>query len=64
MLILKITKNKALHTLQTENFLKYILKVKAWIFFNINFCRIINLSLHVNKNEFRKIVRKIAWGKV
>ena len=32
MMILKVTKNKALHSLQTVYFLKYILRVKAWIF--------------------------------
>ena len=32
MLILKVTKNKALHSLQTVFFLKYSLKVKVWIF--------------------------------
>ena len=32
MMILKVTKNKALHSLQTVCFLKYILRVKAWIF--------------------------------
>ena len=34
MLILKVAKNKALHSLQTVFFLKYSLKVKVWIFFN------------------------------
>ena len=34
MLILKVTKNKALHSFQTVFFLKYSLKVKVWIFFN------------------------------
>ena len=34
MMILKVTKNKALHSPQTVYFLKYILRVKAWIFFN------------------------------
>ena len=39
MLILKVTLKTNLYTLslQTIYFLKYILKVKAWIFFNWNF---------------------------
>ena len=32
MIMLKVTKNKTLHSLQTEYFLKYILTVDAWIF--------------------------------
>ena len=51
-------KNKALHFLQAVHFLKYILRVKAWIIFewnlNISFCRITNLSFFINKNELRK----------
>ena len=34
MVILKVIKNKALHSLQTIYFLKYIFRVKAWIFLN------------------------------
>ena len=33
-MILKMTKNDASHSLQTVYFLKYILRVKAWIFLN------------------------------
>ena len=36
MMILKVIKNKALHSLQILYFLKYIVRVKAWIFF-VNF---------------------------
>ena len=32
MMMFKKTQNKALHSLQTIYFLKYILSVKAWIF--------------------------------
>ena len=46
MVILKVIKNKALHSLQTIYFLKYILRVKAWIF--------LNESSILNKNELRE----------
>ena len=56
MLILKVTKNKAQHSLQTAYFLKHILRVKAWIFLSgtsiyISFCQISSLSLYLNKNK-------------
>ena len=55
MMILKVTKNKALHSLLTIYFLKYILKVKAGIFlkcdFNISFCQNCNLLYYSNKNN-------------
>ena len=34
MVMLKVTKNKALYSLPTVYCLKYILRVKAWIFAN------------------------------
>ena len=34
MIILKVTKNKDLHSLQAVYFAKYILRVKVWIFLN------------------------------
>ena len=46
-MVLKKNLKKALHSHQTVYFLKYILRVKVWIFFewnfNISFCRITNL---------------------
>ena len=56
-MILKVTKKQSF-TLSSDSFLKYIYRVKEWIFFkynfNISFCRISNLSFHLNKNELRK----------
>ena len=71
MLILKVTKNKSLHSLslQTVYFFKYILKVKAWIFFiETSILFLLNyqsyLSFYSNKNELKKTVRKITREKV
>ena len=65
MLILKVTKNKSLHTLslQTVYFLKYILKVKAWIFLNWNFNIIIFAELAIFhsiqiKMSLKKLIEK------
>ena len=45
--------------------MKYILRVKAWIsVLSISFCQISNLSFYLNKNELRKIVKKITKKKV
>ena len=46
---------KALHSLQAVYFLKYILKVKVWIFFFLNVT-----SILVFENELRKIVWKVT----
>ena len=51
------TKKAKLDTLYTTYFLKHILRLTAWVFFelnfNISFCQISNLSLYLHKNEFR-----------
>ena len=51
-----------------QHILKYILRVKAWIFFewnfNISFCRIIDLSFYLNKNELRKNLCKSLGKKL
>ena len=51
IMILKVTKNKALHSLKT---MKCVLGVKVSFFkwnFNISFCLISNLSSYLNKNK-------------
>ena len=57
IMILKKIKTKALHSLQSIYFLKYVLGVKVWIFLNessiLVFAEISNLSFHLNKNELR-----------
>ena len=56
-MILKKIKAKALHSLQSIYFLKYVLGVKVWIFLNessiLVFAEIRNLSFYLNKNELR-----------
>ena len=66
LMILKVTKKESF-TLASglKIFSQYIFRniflVKAWIYIffgmklNISFCQINNLSLHLNKNEHRKI---------
>ena len=72
MLILKVTLKTNLYTLslQTIYFLKYILKVKAWIFFNWNFNIIfsklaifhsIQIKTSLKKKTVRKITREKVW---
>ena len=55
---IKVTKNKALHSLHTVYFLKYILRLKVSFFFertfNISFCRISNLLSYLNENKLQK----------
>ena len=57
-MLLKVTKNKALHPLQIVYFSKYIFRVKTWIFFELNFniifCQMSSISFYLNKNKLRK----------
>ena len=61
-------KNKALHSLQTVYFLKYILKVKAQIFFNkmsiLFFAELAIFHYIQIKTSLGKIVKKITREKV
>ena len=71
MLILKVTKNKSLHSLslQTVYFLKYILKVKVWIFFSETSILLFFAELAISdsiqiKTNLKKTVRKITREKL
>ena len=59
LMILKVTKNKALHSLQAAYILKYIFRANVCVLFewnfNICFCQISNLSFCLNKNELSEL---------
>ena len=58
MMISKVPKKKALHSLHTVYFLKYILRVKTWIFLNETSILVLSeLAIFysiLNKNKLRK----------
>ena len=65
-MILKVTKNKAWHSLQTVYFLKYILRVKVWIcFLNetsiLVFAELAILHSIYIKTSLEKNARKMTW---
>ena len=70
MLILKVTKNKSLHSLSLFRqyiFLNIFWKLRREFFLlklQYYFCWITNLSFYSNKNELKKTVRKITREKV
>ena len=68
MMILKVTKNKALHSLHRQYiFLNIFLRLRhgGFIFMElqISFCRIGNVSFYLNKNEHRKKYLEKSLGK-
>ena len=65
-MILKVTKNKAWHSLQTVYFLKYILRVKVWIcVLNetsiLVFAELAILHSIYLKTSLGKNARKMTW---
>ena len=64
MMTLKATKNKTLHSLHKVYFLKYILRVKVYIFFNENKILVFAKSAIFHsiqiKTSLKEIVRKIT----
>ena len=68
MMTLKATKNKTLHSLHKVYFLKYILRVKVYIFFNENKILVFAKSAIFHsiqiKTSLKEIVRKITTQQV
>ena len=62
MMILKVTKNKALHSLQPVYFSEYILRVKAWNFFF--FLNETSILVFVELAIFHHIYIRTSFGKI
>ena len=64
MMILKITKDKALHSLQPVYFSEYILRVKAWNFFFFFFLNETSILVFVELAIFHHIYIRTSFGKI